>query len=69
MPAMSTVSKLPRRRASKQRLPTWLLLCLAILLVVLAYGIVRPTKPSAFDSPEAQMPMKGRNPWEPVKPM
>lgn len=69
MPVMTTASKLPPRRASKQRLPTWLLLCLAILTVVLIYGIVRPSPPSAFNSPEAQMPVKARNPWEPVKPM
>lgn len=69
MRAMSSASKLRPRRTGKQRFPTWLTLCLAIVLVVLIYGLVRPSPPSALDSPEAQMPMKPRNPWEPVRPM
>ncbi|MGH7089739.1 MAG: hypothetical protein ACREFQ_12650 [Stellaceae bacterium] len=55
---MATSAQPSRRapvRPRQQRLPTWVLVILFALLVVLVYGMLRPKTPNAFDRPDAQV--------------
>lgn len=42
-------------RPKPQRVPAWAIVVLAALAALLAYGMMQPKTPSAFDRPEAQV--------------
>jgi len=51
----------PRKR--ERRFPIWVLVILVVILGVLAYGVMAPKTPNAFDSPAAQTNQQGA-PWQ-----
>jgi hypothetical protein len=58
MVPMAVAGSATRRAAAPKkgnRLPIWMTVVMAVLLVILVYGILRPKTPNAFDTPEAQM--------------
>jgi hypothetical protein len=63
MASAGTRAKQGPQRGKPERLPRWITLSLALLLVLLIYGMVSPKPPSAFDRPEAQT-NPTRAPWD-----
>ena len=59
----------PQRRSAGSHVPLWLALGLVAAIGFLVYGVTVPSPPSAFDRPEAQLPLKSGNPWDPVHSM
>jgi len=53
-------------RAAGRRLPVWVIMGLVAAVTVLVYGALRPSSPSAFDTPAAQAPITPDNPWQPA---
>jgi hypothetical protein len=66
--AKPLAAKAPRRTASNH-VPLWLALGLVGALGLLIYGAVTPSPPSAFDRPDAQLPLRPANPWDPIHAM
>ena len=60
---------MPVSRAAGNHLPLWLVAGLAGAIGLLVYGAMVPKTPSAFDRPEAQLPFKSPNPWDPIHSM
>jgi hypothetical protein len=55
---MAVAGSASRRAAAPKkgsRLPIWMTVVMAVLFVILVYGMMRTKTPNAFDSPAAQM--------------